>query len=98
MWIYEKASRKSIHGIVTSKQDMALREFCIEVGIVNKANSLVVDTLKAGETLAKSHSVTFSIEPTNPNPGYGYICPGERIGNGYLVQEVQGEARPCNSD
>lgn len=47
------------------------------------------DYIKASEGLAENHIVTFGIKPTNPNTGYGYICPGEATGNGYLVMEFK---------
>ncbi|MDT8358445.1 MAG: mannose-1-phosphate guanylyltransferase, partial [Methanomicrobiaceae archaeon] len=40
----------------------------------------------AAEKLAKTHLVTFGITPTHPHTGYGYIRPGEEIGDGFAVE------------
>lgn len=45
--------------------------------------------LKSAESLTDNHIVTFGITPTYPNTGYGYICPGEALGAGYLVREFK---------
>jgi mannose-1-phosphate guanylyltransferase/mannose-6-phosphate isomerase len=45
--------------------------------------------LKAAEILTHNHLVTFGITPTNPNTGYGYICPGKALEIGYLVKEFK---------
>jgi len=48
-----------------------------------------VRQVRVGEPLAAQHLVTFGIEPTEPNTGYGYICPGAQLGSGYAVQQFK---------
>jgi mannose-1-phosphate guanylyltransferase/mannose-6-phosphate isomerase len=42
--------------------------------------------MKASEKLAGDSLITFGIRPDSPQTGYGYIAPGEKKGNGYLVR------------
>jgi mannose-1-phosphate guanylyltransferase / mannose-6-phosphate isomerase len=45
--------------------------------------------IQASEPLAKDCLITFGIKPHYPHTGYGYICPGEMKGNGFLVKAFQ---------
>lgn len=46
-----------------------------------------ISTVKKGEKLAeKGHIVTFGIEPSYPETGYGYINTSEKIEDGYKVK------------
>jgi len=45
--------------------------------------------IKASEELTKDYMITFGIKPDGPNTGYGYISPGDKKLNGYLVQEFK---------
>ena len=57
---------------------------------VIEANDAYMEAFENAEKLAKSHLVTFGIKPTRPHTGYGYIKPGERIGElGYRVAEFK---------
>ena len=57
---------------------------------VIEANEAYMEAFENAEKLAKSHLVTFGIKPTRPHTGYGYIKPGERIGElGYRVAEFK---------
>jgi mannose-1-phosphate guanylyltransferase / mannose-6-phosphate isomerase len=40
-------------------------------------------------SLGSDYLVTFGILPTCPHTGYGYIAPGEKAGNGYIVREFK---------
>jgi len=54
------------------------------------ANEAYQGAFEKAEELAKTHLVTFGIKPTRPHTGYGYIKPGERIGElGYRVAEFK---------
>lgn len=48
-----------------------------------------INIIKASESLTNDSIITFGIRPNGPNTGYGYISPGERISNGYLVKEFK---------
>ncbi len=51
-------------------------------------NSKFLDTVKKGEELAKQgYIVTFGIEPSYPETGYGYINVSEALDIGYLVNK-----------
>lgn len=45
--------------------------------------------IKASEELTKDYIITFGIMPDGPNTGYGYISPGNKKMNGYLVKEFK---------
>ncbi|RCW47878.1 mannose-1-phosphate guanylyltransferase/mannose-6-phosphate isomerase [Paenibacillus prosopidis] len=48
-----------------------------------------VNIIKASESLTNDSIITFGIKPNGPNTGYGYISPGEKISNGFLVKEFK---------
>ena len=57
---------------------------------VIEANDAYQEAFERAGELAKSHLVTFGIKPTRPHTGYGYIKPGEKIGElGYRVAEFK---------
>ena len=57
---------------------------------VIEVNDAYREAFENAEKLAKSHLVTFGIKPTRPHTGYGYIKPGEMIGElGYRVAEFK---------
>lgn len=41
--------------------------------------------VKAAEKLTREYIVTFGVVPKTPHTGYGYIRPGDKIGDGYKV-------------
>jgi len=41
--------------------------------------------IKTAEKLTNEYIVTFGVVPTHPHTGYGYIRPGDKIGDGYRV-------------
>lgn len=43
------------------------------------------NAIKSATKLAKTHLTTFGVVPTTPHTGYGYILPGDKIGDGYAV-------------
>ena len=43
------------------------------------------EAFRRAERLAKDHLVVFGVRPTSPHIGYGYICPGEPLVGGSLV-------------
>jgi mannose-1-phosphate guanylyltransferase/mannose-6-phosphate isomerase len=43
------------------------------------------ELIKASEPLCRDYLITFGIKPDGPNTGYGYISPGEKKENGYVV-------------
>ena len=45
--------------------------------------------IRESEALTQDSIITFGIEPDSPNTGYGYIAPGERKRNGYVVKEFK---------
>ena len=49
----------------------------------------VVEEIRAAAGLARENLVTFGVPPTRPHPGYGYIHPGEDLGNGFRVREFR---------
>ncbi|MDD1670101.1 MAG: mannose-1-phosphate guanylyltransferase, partial [Methanomicrobiales archaeon] len=49
----------------------------------------VVEEVRGAAPLARDHLVTFGVRPARPHTGYGYIRPGEEIGNGYRVLEFR---------
>lgn len=53
-----------------------------------KNNEKFLSTVKKGEELAnQGYIVTFGIEPTYPETGYGYINTSDKISEGYKVKE-----------
>lgn len=56
--------------------------------IITKSKDFA-ELIKASEELAKDSLITFGIKPDGPNVGYGYISPGDKKGNGYLVREFK---------
>ena len=47
------------------------------------------DIIKSSEKLTRENIITFGIQPDGPNTGYGYISPGEKNLNGYMVEEFK---------
>jgi mannose-1-phosphate guanylyltransferase / mannose-6-phosphate isomerase len=43
------------------------------------------DVIRASEVLTQEYLITFGVKPDEPNTGYGYISPGMKKQNGYLV-------------
>ena len=48
-----------------------------------------VDAIKSSEELTKDSIITFGIKPDGPNTGYGYISPGSKKLNGFVVEEFK---------
>jgi len=46
------------------------------------------------ETLLKDSIITFGIQPDGPNIGYGYISPGEKKSNGFVVNSFKEKPTP----
>jgi len=42
--------------------------------------------INAAEKLTKEYIVTFGVVPTSPHTGYGYIHPGKKLDDGYIVE------------
>lgn len=45
--------------------------------------------IKESEALTKDSIITFGIQPDGPNTGYGYISPGEKKLNGFVVNSFK---------
>ena len=55
-----------------------------------RQNKEFVEIFKSTENLTDNFLITFGIKPTVPHTGYGYISPGESIGEyGYVVKEFK---------
>lgn len=52
-------------------------------------NDEFVKTLKESEKLVKDFIITFGIKPDGPHTGYGYISPGEKKLNGFIVNSFK---------
>ncbi len=50
--------------------------------------------IKESERLTKDSIITFGIHPDGPNTGYGYISPGEKKLNGFVVNSFKEEPTP----
>jgi len=48
-----------------------------------------VENLKTSEELTDEFLITFGIQPDRPHTGYGYISPGEKNKNGFIVKEFK---------
>ncbi|WP_048062441.1 mannose-1-phosphate guanylyltransferase/mannose-6-phosphate isomerase [Methanococcus aeolicus] len=48
-----------------------------------------ISAVLSGQELAKEYMITFGIKPTEPNTGYGYIKPAEKLNGGYIVGEFK---------
>lgn len=48
-----------------------------------------INIIKESKKLIKNKIVIFGIKPDNPNTGYGYIQPGEKIENGNIVDKFR---------
>jgi mannose-1-phosphate guanylyltransferase/mannose-6-phosphate isomerase len=55
--------------------------------IQNEADFL--PAIQKGEALANEYLVTYGVKPDQPHTGYGYIKPGESLGEGYQVAEFK---------
>jgi mannose-1-phosphate guanylyltransferase/mannose-6-phosphate isomerase len=53
------------------------------------SNQVFAEIIKSSEDLTSDSLVTFGIKPTNPHTGFGYIAPGDKKLNGYLVNEFK---------
>jgi mannose-1-phosphate guanylyltransferase/mannose-6-phosphate isomerase len=47
------------------------------------------EIIKESEELTKDSIITFGIKPDSPNTGYGYIAPGIKKLNGFIVEEFK---------
>lgn len=50
--------------------------------------------IKESEALTKDSIITFGIQPDAPNTGYGYISPGEKRLNGFMVKSFKEKPTP----
>jgi mannose-1-phosphate guanylyltransferase/mannose-6-phosphate isomerase len=50
--------------------------------------------IKESEALTKDSIITFGIQPDAPNTGYGYISPGEKRLNGFVVNSFKEKPTP----
>lgn len=50
--------------------------------------------IKESEALTKDSIITFGIQPDSPNTGYGYISPGEKNLNGFVVNSFKEKPTP----
>ena len=48
-----------------------------------------VEIIKESEELTRDSLITFGIKPDSPNTGYGYIAPGNKKLNGFMVEEFK---------
>ncbi len=56
--------------------------------IINRSQEFV-STIKKHQALADQYIVTFGINPTSPETGYGYIQPGEALSYGYKAKSFR---------
>ncbi|MDP3443882.1 MAG: mannose-1-phosphate guanylyltransferase/mannose-6-phosphate isomerase [Ignavibacteria bacterium] len=61
--------------------------------IITKGEEFVA-VIKESEVLTKDSIITFGIKPDGPNTGYGYISPGEKKFNGYVVNSFKEKPTP----
>jgi len=52
-----------------------------------EANENYRRAFEVASELAEKYLVTFGIKPTKPHTGYGYIKPGKKVGEGYIVEK-----------
>lgn len=52
------------------------------------------DIIRESEALTKDSIITFGIQPVGPNTGYGYISPGEKKLNGFVVNSFKEKPTP----
>ncbi len=52
-------------------------------------NTTFANDIKRCESLTKEYIFTFGIRPNEPETGYGYIMPGEKMGNAFRVEEFK---------
>ncbi|MFB5311961.1 mannose-1-phosphate guanylyltransferase/mannose-6-phosphate isomerase [Enterococcus gallinarum] len=50
--------------------------------------------IKESEALTRDSIITFGIQPDGPNTGYGYISPGEKRRNGFVVNSFKEKPTP----
>jgi mannose-1-phosphate guanylyltransferase/mannose-6-phosphate isomerase len=50
--------------------------------------------IKESEALTRDSIITFGIQPDGPNTGYGYISPGEKRLNGFVVNSFKEKPTP----
>lgn len=61
--------------------------------IISK-NEEFISIIEESEALTKDFIVTFGIKPTGPNTGYGYISPGPKKLNGFVVNSFKEKPTP----
>jgi mannose-1-phosphate guanylyltransferase/mannose-6-phosphate isomerase len=61
--------------------------------IISK-NQEFISIIEESEALTKDFIVTFGIKPTGPNTGYGYISPGPKKLNGFVVNSFKEKPTP----
>jgi mannose-1-phosphate guanylyltransferase/mannose-6-phosphate isomerase len=54
-----------------------------------KGEKEFISVVEQSKKLAGDYIVTFGIRPSLPETGYGYIQPGEAIGNGFIVDKFR---------
>jgi mannose-1-phosphate guanylyltransferase/mannose-6-phosphate isomerase len=86
--VLEPARRDSAAAVATATELALARDEAAVVGVfaadhVVQDGALFVETCRrAGVVAAQGRIVTIGIPPTNPATGYGYIRPGEELGDG----------------
>ncbi len=86
----EPEGKNTLSAIYLGVKEMVKEDHCTVAVLpsdhIVDAGKDYVETFRKAERLGKSHLVTFGITPSSPHTGYGYIKPGESLGDGYRVE------------
>ncbi len=88
----ESDGRNTLPAITWSVQEIAKEDPNALVGVFPSDHMLgpeAAEEIRAAESLATDHLVTFGIRPVSAHTGYGYIAPGEKEGPGFRVIEFK---------
>jgi len=91
--LIEPEGRNTLPAILYGVRE--IRKHGEDLAVVFPSDHLVGDELKflrvvqKGAALAGEYLVTYGIKPDKPHTGYGYIKPGEPVGEGYQVAEFK---------
>ena len=90
--LIEPTGKNTLPAICFGMKEIGKRYGCSIVGVFPSDHILekaTMNIIAGAGSMASESLVTFGIAPRSPHTGYGYIKPGEAIGDGYRVLEFR---------
>ncbi len=92
--LLEPLAKNTLPATLWAVTEMSKEETCVTSvlpsdHLLNEKEAFLEAFNKAEKLAKDGYLVTFGIKPNKPHTGYGYIKPGSKIGDGYIVEEFK---------